>query len=374
MHNGRQHRTRRKRELQLATLTFHIGSPKTGTTSLQNLLTRNAANLRDQGWVYPDFFGYPNHLRLGLAFLDSTDIRLERKYKLEDRAKAIDEIDQLLTDQVQPDQRWLMSAESAAWMSPAEIASLLDFLSRHFTKVEAVVYFRRQEFMIVSNHSQHIKLGHAGNMDLESTYLELGATSPVQVYANWSKALGADSVRARPYLEKFKSDPAALIADFCDTVGITVDASDGDEPQVRQRNTGLSAEAIEMMRVLDAQVPLLTDAGERGQRLRQRTIRKLLKHTKGPSLQIPDSLVPAIRAAYEPDNQRLVEQLGGGAEWVEWLDQSPYVGAGDAPAPMPPERVIELMRVLSYPRGPIDLRQESWTTAPKKRRRWLNKK
>ncbi len=358
----------------MATLTFHIGSPKTGTTSLQNLLTRNAANLREQGWVYPDFFGYPNHLRLGIAFLDSTDIRLARKYNLEDRTKAIEEIDQLLTEQVQPGQRWLMSAESAAWMSPTEMSSLLDFLSHHFTKVEAVVYFRRQEFMIVSNHSQHIKLGHAGNMDLESTYLELGATSPVQVYANWSAALGADSVHARPYLEKFKSEPAALIADFCNTVGITLDVSDADEPQARQRNTGLSAEAIEMMRVLDAQVPLLTDASERGQKLRRRTIRKLLKHAQGPSLRIPDSLVPAIRAAYEPDNQRLVEELGGGDEWIEWLEQSPYDREGAAPAPMPPERVIELMRVLSYPSGPIDLREDNWTTAPKKRRRWLSKK
>ena len=41
---------------------------------------------------------------------------------------------------------------------------------------------------------------------------------------------------------------------------------------------------------------------------------------------------------------------------------------------MPPERVIELMRVLSYPSGPIDLREDNWTTAPKKRRRWLSKK
>ena len=36
------------------TLLIHIGSPKTGTTALQNFLYDNADKLEDHNWRYPD--------------------------------------------------------------------------------------------------------------------------------------------------------------------------------------------------------------------------------------------------------------------------------------------------------------------------------
>lgn len=41
----------------MATLYLHIGTPKTGTTAIQNFLPLNKSLLNEQGFCYPDF-GY----------------------------------------------------------------------------------------------------------------------------------------------------------------------------------------------------------------------------------------------------------------------------------------------------------------------------
>lgn len=45
----------------------------------------------------------------------------------------------------------------------------------------------------------------------------------LDLFTTWSDAASADTVEARPYLEDYKAEPAALLADFLDALGIRDD-------------------------------------------------------------------------------------------------------------------------------------------------------
>ena len=61
----------------MKTLYIHIGTPKTGTTSLQHFCTENAKLFEEQGYCYPIFphkFKYINIMRI------NPEIRWKKKH------------------------------------------------------------------------------------------------------------------------------------------------------------------------------------------------------------------------------------------------------------------------------------------------------
>lgn len=49
-------------------LTLHIGTEKTGTTSIQNTLKANYDNLNQLGILYPKCFKLSNHVEMAVCF------------------------------------------------------------------------------------------------------------------------------------------------------------------------------------------------------------------------------------------------------------------------------------------------------------------
>src|SRR5438309_11963248 len=85
---------------------LHIGTEKTGTTSIQNFLAQNRDHLREKGILYPRAAGNQNHTALAAYALRRTTIAKRRRSKEPEtrrdvrqfRDELIDKLDSELCD------------------------------------------------------------------------------------------------------------------------------------------------------------------------------------------------------------------------------------------------------------------------------------
>ncbi len=131
-------------------LFFHIGHPKTGTTSIQTFLLLNRARLRDAGLLYP---------RTGLR--DSAHrLICPTFYALRHDANRAAAVLADLLREIRASSLPLvvLSCESACGNNPRAFAPLLDVAD-----VTVVYYLRRQDHLAESLHAQRIR----GFLDME---------------------------------------------------------------------------------------------------------------------------------------------------------------------------------------------------------------
>jgi hypothetical protein len=347
---------------------FHIGTPKTGTTYLQRVLADQRDSLRRQGWVYPQLTQHANQSRLGFAFIEEKEpSRQTHAYDLVNRERAISEIDAQLTAEVSAGQRWLMSSEQVSTMNDGQIAAFLEFLRRHFDEIQVIVYFRRRELLIPSFYSLMIKSGLTAELDRHLFRTDLAARDPVEVYESWCAAIGSENVIARPYLESYKSDSDHLLKDFCDCIGVSLETPESIQSSPRRRNERLSGEGVTFLRALNSNLPGTTLETKSQRNARARLITRVRELTEGPEFRLPPSFVSNLGSEVwdelNENNQRLVDVVGGGELWEQWLAQEP-IEEGAQEINIEPKRVIEPLRELSYPKSVLDIGSEDWL--PKK--------
>lgn len=343
----------------MSTLVLHIGTPKTGTTFLQKLLSAHREDLKESGWVYPDLGGRHNHTELAYAFFTGADNPRSRHYVRVDQETSRAEIRELLTVEVQPDTHWIISSETLSRMAPDDAATLLEFLGEFFDDIKVLVYLRRQEFFMESRYSQRIKNGESRPWDWDTLRELVTDLEPLEMYRKWSAIVGVDNVIARPYLEDFKRDSEALLVDFREAVGIpdSIDLTPINDGKLT--NVRLSAEGLQFLSALNPHFPMNRINGKPNHGLRARTIARLQELTAGPMLTLSGELAARFDAEYRPNNKVLADELGG-EQWQRWLNQQAGDDGSASAEPISPTRMCELMIELSYPRGPLDMAFPDW--------------
>jgi len=134
----------------------HIGSEKTGTTSIQRYFGRNRDSLREQGFWYPRSCASPKadvHRPLSDAALGDElgpHGELARAFETEFRQELQSGVHTAIFSSEFFHSR-VRSTE------PAE--RLKEFLSRYFDSIRIVFYARRQDHLAVSMHSTAVRSG-----------------------------------------------------------------------------------------------------------------------------------------------------------------------------------------------------------------------
>ena len=197
-------------------LYIHIGGPKTGSSALQDFLSRNRPVLESRGFFYPG---------TGQA---------HREICEELKAHTASELQTL------PDTfvgRWtrdmersschthILSAECFAGMGGGE--KLRKLISPEF-QVRVVYYARRQDALIESWYNESVKcrrvrLKDKLDEDLLQKYFRAGAFDHMRVVMSWAEAFGRENIIVRCY-EKAQM-PAGIIEDFSRLVGLSVDSA-----------------------------------------------------------------------------------------------------------------------------------------------------
>ena len=247
---------------------IHIGTQKTGTTTIQSFLNLNRSALSSQGIRYEPFT--PRNIaqmELGLAAIVRAGDTLEvmgKRHAMgvkgrDSQVAFVDRLEKRLRDGVAewPEHTFLASSEQIhAWCyNPPRIRALHAFLSGIFDSVRYVVYYRSQEEFMLSTYSENIRRGEMLTLDAHIDDM-IGKMNFNRRVRMWTDAVGAENLTVRLF------DPALmpnrdLLDDFCAQTG--VDRAPLQTPP--RKNESLSVEEIALYRDLNRRVPMMLRNG-----------------------------------------------------------------------------------------------------------------
>lgn len=248
-------------------LLFHIGMPKTGTTSIQEFLWLNREKLSSHGWVYPELFSFSEagrdhkngtHLTftlMGLLGCPASYIRYgygyDRKILTEvfTRDVATPILDALQSKDV------IISEEDIWRHLGINISHLLSFFKGHGCDVRVIVYLRRQDKYLESLYDTLTKFSNSHWQSMMDFYYssteaardfvgryDMGMSDRdvaecicgvsfryMDILSAISGVIGDDALIVRPFERESLKD-GDVISDFLASLGLDPSAPDWKRP------------------------------------------------------------------------------------------------------------------------------------------------
>jgi hypothetical protein len=280
-------------------ITVHIGLEKTGTTTIQGFLSRKRDALLDQGILFPVAPGKSNQTLLAAAAM-AGDVNIRaRALKTLGPDFAADLARQLEAEiaEAQP-QRLLFSNEhcSSRLHTVEEVQRLRDFLAQFGDEMVILVYLRRQDEFLLSTYSTSVKSGSVKPFVIPRGR-KLHARYDYRVLLElWGGVFGQAAMRPRLF-QPSSWVGGDLLTDFCDAAELDV-----SEREAPTRNLSLSAEGLELVRMLNKQ-----SGGERDGSV----VRAVGKLTAGPKLSLSTATRREFMRHFEDSNHWVAETFFG---------------------------------------------------------------
>jgi hypothetical protein len=296
-------------------LYLHIGTEKTGTTSIQRFFDANRRLLRNEGILYPTAPGNQNHVGLAIAAQNdskSNSLRWIRDLHTEEDVKRFREgLVRELAEEVEafPYTTAVMSSEhcSSRLRSEAEVRWLRDMLSQFFDPIFVVVYMRRQDDFLVSNYSTAIKGGGRKPLQPPDTPEALRHYDHWDLLCRWANVFGRERIICRKFERSLLKD-GDIVADFLALAGV-----DGSLPFERPppSNESLDAQSLEFLRLLNQHVPRFID--KKINRAHTGLGPLLSEISRGPLLTLPENELDRFMLSFRESNRKVAEEYFGGA-------------------------------------------------------------
>ena len=294
-------------------LVLHIGSGKTGTSSIQRLLGRNRDRLAELEWLYPESpsNNRDRHARFGTfaqpddRILAQDALRREAhdtpaRFRRALRRELLDEITRSGARQV------LLSDEVLYGSSEEAIERVHRFARRASRRVRLVVYLRRQDDHLISRYQQVIKMGETRRLAERTRQVDFSA--PYDYHArlsSWRRVLAPDDFVVR----RFEGDRfvgGSLYQDFFDACGLPL-AADDLRP-VALQNESLDAEAVELLRLLNL-YRVENEGANVGATTNRRFVVRLSRASSGPVLTLPESVLDPFMAGWQKSNSAVARDF-----------------------------------------------------------------
>lgn len=250
----------------MKTLYIHIGTPKTGTTSLQHFCTENAKLFEEQGYCYPIFphkFKYINIMRNGF-FLSYKGYDENKNRNQMEEAKFFRQGMDFILDNFQKFDNIILSDE-AIWnvVFKRGKTDLWERLKKeadeHDYVIKVVVYLRRQDSLATSWWNQKIKIGKRDySKDSWENFVKDPTKFELEYYDSLKfieKFVEKENIIVRRFGRQYFKN-GSIFEDFIDAVGMRYSShfviSEG------QRNVSLVGNTHEIKRILNT-IPDLRD-------------------------------------------------------------------------------------------------------------------
>ena len=250
----------------MKTLYIHIGTPKTGTTSLQHFCTENAKLFEEQGYCYPIFphkFKYINIMRNGF-FLSYKGYDENKNRNQMEEAKFFRQGMDFILDNFQKFDNIILSDE-AIWnvVFKRGKTDLWERLKKeadeHDYVIKVVVYLRRQDSLATSWWNQKIKIGkRVYSKDSWENFVKDPTKFELEYYDSLKfieRFVEKENIIVRRFGRQYFKN-GSIFEDFIDAVGMRYSShfviSEG------QRNVSLVGNTHEIKRILNT-IPDLRD-------------------------------------------------------------------------------------------------------------------
>lgn len=285
----------------------HIGTEKTGTTTLQEFLHRNRDRLRKQGLLFTQSAGKRNNQQITVAAYpperrDDATIRLGIDSDEALRAYQRRIVDDLSGEIASHDgDRVLFSSEhlQSRLKSLDEIHKFKDVLSSlGIQEIEIILYLRDPREICRSLYASAIAMGSTMRQPPapETPYFEI-ICNHRRTLEKWSSVFGADLVRPRLY-ELGNWVGGSLIEDFCSAAGIEFDDEFVVPPAC---NESLSHLGLEVLRRINEKIPRISKG--HFNRSRAALVALVRTHCKGGSYVPGPEIVEAYGQHFDSSNE-----------------------------------------------------------------------
>ena len=183
----------------MKTVYLHIGTHKTGTTSLQWYLTEASDRLLEQGVLYPQT-GRPARLPFAHHELAWSILQMPEAPGQDPWPRLVEEI------RASPAERVVLSAEDFSLCDPEQIDRIARRLEEF--RVEVVVYVRRIRHFVLSSYKQHLL--SRGQKTLREFIPEIADRCDyLGLVERWAEAPGIDRVDVHAY-DRVRREPGLI--------------------------------------------------------------------------------------------------------------------------------------------------------------------
>ncbi|MEQ9483882.1 sulfotransferase domain-containing protein [Coleofasciculus sp. F4-SAH-05] len=216
----------------MTTIYLHIGTHKTGTTTLQKFLSSNRQKLLEKRVLYP-------------SSPDCHHKLLQNKGKDKPWGLNLDEWKYLIQEiKSENPEKIVVSSENFCRLYFEDVHKVKDNLSGYNTKI--IVYIRRQDDYFASLYCQAIKTAH--HWDRLKKHISDNKTydNYYQMLEPWKQAFGKENLIIRVYEKEQLSD--GLLNDFLKSIHITSEGLDFKKAQ--QTNISPSIRTIKIIQLL----------------------------------------------------------------------------------------------------------------------------
>lgn len=294
-------------------LFLHIGTEKTGTTSIQNFFHRNRERLAERGVLYPEAPGKRNQTGLTMAAGDiSKRDPLRRTAGLKSDEKILAFREEMFAElareaRAKPYRIAVMSGEhcSSRLTKDAEVTWLRDQLTPIFSEVAIVVYLRRQDDYLLSTYSTSIKSGNTQKLDIPKEQTIEKRYNHWNLLSRWARVFGRENIICRKF-ERASLTNGDVVEDFLGLVGIPPESLEKPEDV----NESLDAEALEFLRLFNRTVPRFIKGAQNP--LRGNIAAVLSRSSDGPLLTLSDEELAGFMTLFDDSNRRVAEEYFGG--------------------------------------------------------------
>lgn len=241
-------------------LILHIGTEKTGTTSIQHALARSRNELCHNGILYPKLLNTENHMEIavvGMGLRSDDTIQIQELARTgNDLSAYLDAVRGALAAEIDvaKPHTLLISSEHLHSRLPdvEDVERLADFLGRDFDDVKVIVYLRRQDRMAVSLHSTRLKGGGIGEMlpiyQVPPPYFDLNA-----LLERYAAVFGAQAIVPRIY-HRSELREGDVVKDFYASAGLGI-----TPPEINNQNISVSRRQAQFLKLMNERLPLIED-------------------------------------------------------------------------------------------------------------------
>ena len=273
-------------------LYIHIGSNKTGSTSIQSFLLNNAEDLSAQNICFPLIGLTPNgaHHYLAASLYNKSHPRYKSDSDFAEYSSKI-------LDASSIHLKTIISSEFL-WNLDIDINALKVF-SERYNNTKIIVYLRRQDEYLNSFYNSIVKTGKKGgvnSIDKISKNFYLDYNTRLE---HWAKIFGESNLIVKLYNKKYFVG-GDLIKDFCSHIDYSISTSTKFVSGIR--NTSASFKAIEILRILD-KLNVHTNQSQRNR------IIKLFSNENNPP-KLSNSAAISLLNRHESPNTKLGKWFG----------------------------------------------------------------
>ena len=229
---------------------LHIGTEKTGSTSIQAFLRQNRAALERDGFFYTDTSIGSQWEFVTLVHPHPWRTDLGRIFNISDEQSKQQFCEMFLANfrkqisQSRKASTLLISSEHfhSRLVTPSMIEDLKSTLDPFVEDFRILVYFRRQDELAVGQFNTKIKGGFRGTQipPRDQTYYDYDA-----LVSRWASVFGLDAIKAGLYRPLAQLENG-LLTDFCRNAGINFD----NKVIPLWKNQSLSGSGLRFIQVL----------------------------------------------------------------------------------------------------------------------------